>query len=227
MNSATNAGALAGGIIGAFFGGAILALMAAYVFDQRRKRSYYRSGRSKSVEPFHAVSTRRSLGPAITMTAWERLIPQSVDDETMTSTVKSLLDRVALHVDNFYARKSLTTAFDLKNLAKVDSKLLPYPLQDLIMDPNMQSPTIKHCIAFALTSSIVAGNGASNKILPIYLAVLPHKLASNSDSDKDTNGKYYEIFYRGIARADAPTSSSSSICRLEDFDIFLASEASR
>jgi hypothetical protein len=228
VSSTTNAGALAGGIVGAFFGGVMLALMAAYAFDHRRKSSPYKTRRSKAVESVHGAPTGKSLGPATIVPAWERLIPQPVDDETMTSLVKSLLDRVALHVDNFYSRKSVQiSALDLETFARVDSNLLPYPLPEVMIDPKMQLLAIKHCIAFALTNSIMPGDSASNKILPIYLAALPLKLASNSDSEKDTKSEFHKIADNRRTRADPSSSHSSSICSLENIDILPDPEASR
>ena len=148
----------------------------------------------KSIESTHGASNRKSPGPSTVTPAWERLIPQPADDEKMSSVVKSLLDRVALHVDNFYARKSLQiSTSDVDSLAKIDTKLLPAPLPELMMDPNMQMLAIKHCIAFALTSSITPGDDPSSKILPIYLASLPRKLTSDPDSEKDTKGKTRKI----------------------------------
>jgi hypothetical protein len=184
---------LAGGIVGAFFGGAILALMAAYIFSQRRKSFPYRTRSSKAVESVHGTSTRKSLRIPTVTNAWERLIPQPVDDETMGSLVKSLLDRVALHVDNFYARKSLPlSTSDLESLAKVDTKLLPVSLSEIMMDPTMQMLAIKHCIAFTLTDSITPGDDPGNKLLPIYLATLPRKLAPDAGGESDMKGKHYQ-----------------------------------
>ena len=206
----------------------MLALIAAYAFNHRRKRSPYKTRRSKVVESIHSVPTRRSPGPATNAPAWERLVPQPVDDETMSSLVKSLLDRVALHVDNFYSRKSVQiSAMDLEITTKVDSNLLPYPLREVMMDPNMQMIAIKHCIAFALTNSIMPGNSPINKILPIYLAALPLKLASSSDNEKDTKSEFDKIADRRRTRADLSSSHSSSICSLENIDILSAPEASR
>lgn len=138
--------------------------------------------------------------------AWETLIPQPIDDETMRSIVKSLLDRVTLHVDNFYARKSQIAPTDLENLAKVDSKLLPNPLPDLMVDSNMQLLAIKHCITFTLTNSIVPGNDPSDKILPIYLAALPRGFVRDLDSETDTRGNHHKIIDRPKAKADASSS---------------------
>ena len=183
-------GALAGGIVGAFLGGVILALMAAYFFNRRRKSSPYNNRSSKGVESAHGTSTRKSLRSPTVTNAWERLIPQPVDDETMGSLVKSLLDRVVLHVDNFYTRTAVQiSTSDLELFAKVDTKLLPGPIAEVMTDSTMQMLAIKHCIAFALTDSITPGDDPSNKILPIYLAVLPRKLAPNAGSDNDMKGK--------------------------------------
>jgi len=173
--------------VGAFFGGAILALMAAYFLNRRRKSPPYQDRSSKAIESAHGASTKKSLRPPPTVTnAWERLVPQPVDDETMGSLVKSLLDRVALHVDNFYARKAVQlSTSDLEFFAKVDTKLLPSPLSEMMMDPAMQTLAIKHCIAFAMTDSITPADDPSNKLLPIYLAALPRKLASDPKNEVD------------------------------------------
>ena len=108
----------------------------------------------------------------------------------MGSLVKSLLDRVVLHVDNFYTRTAVQiSTSDLELFAKVDTKLLPGPIAEVMTDSTMQMLAIKHCIAFALTDSITPGDDPSNKILPVYLAVLPRKLAPNAGSDNDMKGK--------------------------------------
>ena len=157
--------------------------MAAYFFNRRRKSSPYNNRSSKGVESAHGTSTRKSLRSPTVTNAWERLIPQPVDDETMGSLVKSLLDRVVLHVDNFYTRTAVQiSTSDLELFAKVDTKLLPSPIAEVMMDSTMQMLAIKHCIAFALTDSITPGDDPSNKILPVYLAVLPRKLAPNAVS---------------------------------------------
>jgi hypothetical protein len=187
----TNAGALAGGIVGAFFGGAMLALVAAYFFNRRRKSLAYKGRGNKAVESVHGASNKRHLRPATIVNAWERLIPQPIDDEKMGSLVKSLLDRVVLHVDNFYARKPLQiSTADVEAFAKVDTRLLPCPLSEMMLDLNMQMLAIKHCIAFALTDSIMPGDDdLSNKILPIYLAALPRKLVPEPESENDLRGE--------------------------------------
>ena len=190
-------GALAGGIVGAFLGGVILALMAAYFINRRRKSSPYNNRSSKGVESAHGTSTRKSLRSPTVTNAWERLIPQPVDDETMGSLVKSLLDRVVLHVDNFYTRTAVQiSTSDLELFAKVDTKLLPSPIAEVMMDSTMQMLAIKHCIAFALTDSITPGDDPSNKIIPVYLAVLPRKLAPNASSDSDMKGKPHKPAHR-------------------------------
>jgi hypothetical protein len=98
-----------------------------------------------------------------------------------------------LHVDNFYARKSLPLlTSDLESLAKVDTKLLPVSLSEIMMDPTMQMLAIKHCIAFTLTDSITPGDAPGNKLLPVYLATLPRKLAPDAGSESDMKGRHYQ-----------------------------------
>jgi hypothetical protein len=225
-------GALAGGIVGAFFGGAILAVMAAYFFSRRRKSPPFKSRGSKVVESVHGAPTRKPPRPPVATNAWERLIPQPVDDETMSSHVKSLLDRVVLHVDNFYARQSLQISpSDVEAFAKVDTELLPSPLPEVMMEPNLQMLAIKHCIAFTLADSIMPGDDPSNKILPIYLAALPRKLAPEPDSENDLKGKIFRKNGRFVRRREAianqlPSSGARSLRDLEIPDIVPAAETS-
>jgi hypothetical protein len=170
--------------------------MAAFLFNRRRiKGSNRRDLGHKSIESAHRTPKRHSRERHEMSPAWERLIPQPVDDETMGNATKSLLDQVALHVDNFYARKTLQISpSKLEPFAKMDTGLLTGPIAELMMDADMQLPVIKHCIAFILTAKMMPGVDASDKLLPLHLALVPHKLAPDSSDEKEVLGKISPIF---------------------------------
>jgi hypothetical protein len=214
-------GALAGGIIGAFLGGIILALMAAFLFNRRRnKNSNRRDPGQRSIESAHRTPKKPSRERHEISSAWERLIPQPVDDETMGTATKSLLDQVALHVDNFYVRKTLQIPLSkLESFAKMDTGLLSGPIEELMMDADTQLPVIKHCISFLLTAKMMPGVDASDKLLPTHLALLPLKLAPDSSDEKEMLGKIHQSSYSPNNDADVGGRRTASIFSLEIFDI--------
>lgn len=166
--------------------------MAAFLFNRRRNQNSKRFGFGQnSLESPRHTSNRLSHEPRETFAAWQRLIPQAIDDEAMSNVTKSLLDQVSLHVDNFYARKTVQIPDSkLEHFAKIDTNLLPGPLAELMTDLDMQLPAIEHCVAFILTTKLMPGSDASESLLPPHLAILPRQLAPNSSDEKEVLGEY-------------------------------------
>lgn len=190
-SSDINPGTLAGAVVGAFFAGAILVLMAAYIFSRRHKTTF--TGRGSMSESPSSTRDRRSgrtSHPAIVHAAWERFLQQPVDDDAMALAVKSIKDQVAMHVANVYVKKNCPISNSMLNaMAVLDTKLLPGALPELMMDSNMQLITIKRCIAYILTKKMMPGDSASDVLLPLHLATLPRTIDSGTAKDKETIGE--------------------------------------
>lgn len=182
-------GALAGGIVGAFFAGLIIALLAAYMFGKHRKKhSSKRKNQHRSPSADYAEYNKTSAvssAPA----AWERYLPQPVDDKAMRTAVSSVIDHIALHVTNVYSKKSIPLSGLMQDaMARIDSGMLPEPPSKLMLDPDLQAITIKHCIAHILTTKMMPGDDADNVLLPAHLAVVPTDPTSGIAKGRETQG---------------------------------------
>lgn len=182
-------GALAGGIVGAFFAGLIIALLAAYMFGKhRRKHSSKRKNQHGSPSVDYAEYNKTSAISAVPA-AWERYLPQPVDDKAMRTAVSSVLDQVALHVTNVYSKKSIHVSELMQDaMTRIDTGLLPEPPSKLMMDLDLQAITIKHCIAYILTAKMMPGDDADNLLLPAHLAVVPTDPTSGTAEGRELQG---------------------------------------
>lgn len=182
-------GALAGGIVGAFFAGLIIALLAAYMFGKHRKKhSSKRKNQRGSPSADYAEYNKTSVISA-TPAAWERYLPQPVDDKAMRTAVSSILDQVALHVTNVYSKKSIPVSELMHNaMTRIDTGVLPEPPSKLMIDLDLQAITIKHCITHMLTAKMMPGDNADDLLLPAHLAVVPTDPTSGISKDRETQG---------------------------------------
>jgi len=182
-------GALAGGIVGAFFAGLIIALLAAYMFGKHRKKhSSKRKNQRGSPSAYYAEYNKTSAISAAPA-AWERYLPQPVDDKAMRTAVSSVLDQVALHVTNVYSKKSIPLSeISHDAMTRIDSGMLPEPPSKLMMELDLQAITIKHCIAHILTEKMMPNDDADNLLLPAHLAAIPTDPTSGIAKGRETQG---------------------------------------
>lgn len=187
--STPNIGALAGGIVGAFLAGLIIALFAAYMFGVRRKKHSSKRRSQHSSFPADYAEHKKASDILPAPAAWERYLPQPVDDKAMRAAVSSVLDQVALHVTNVYSKKTILLSNSLQDsMAKIDSGLLPDPLSKLMMDPDLQAAAIKHCIAHILTTKMMPSDDADDTLLPPHLAAVPRGPVAGSAEGKEIQG---------------------------------------
>ncbi|TKA59261.1 hypothetical protein B0A55_11141, partial [Friedmanniomyces simplex] len=98
-------GVLAGGIVGAFLAAAITFLCMRRSGSKREPepvmdRRARRHSRSAGVNNGHARDEKLPI--LVDIHAWERYLPQGLDDRTVQTAVKTLFDQIQLHVENFY-----------------------------------------------------------------------------------------------------------------------------
>ncbi|KAJ5510949.1 hypothetical protein N7453_003052 [Penicillium expansum] len=139
-NGSFTSGTLAGAIVGAFAGGCILALLAAFLFFYFRKKSLQprekgpdssfvgeNTGKAsgQTITTFAGSSTTKSETPLPPVaTAFEsqyldlsRYIPQPADDNLVCMRIQSLFDQAGLHVENYYSRTTSNLALTQDSLA--------------------------------------------------------------------------------------------------------------
>ena len=110
-------------------------------------------------------------------------LPQSADDATIRKDVKTMLEQVEVHVENFYQNVSgsIPQKTDV-DIALFDSPNLPNPLSSLLAQAKSATPTIKHALAYFTTCAITSSGQLDSSFLPREYLVLPRKVvAAKSD----------------------------------------------
>lgn len=107
--------------------------------------------------------------------AWQRHLPQSADDTTVRSAVKTLFHQVELHVENFYRDSAVPMTDSLQaELLTVDSPHLPESIVALLPRARSQISLIKHCLLSYIVASISTDDNSVPSLLPTDYATLPH-----------------------------------------------------
>ena len=193
-------GALVGAIIGTLIGAVIITFVITWFVARKRSdrnssSAKHRSSRSpsrhQSVKGAGAgvVSEKPTSKSANAGLGWQAYLPQSADDRTIQSAVKTLFDQIELHVDNYYTRANVEINSNIHQaLSQVDSTRLPGPIDDLMLNSRTALPVIKHCFANLLIARISPSSNAGRSLLPAYLSVMPSKLEASSMPAGETTG---------------------------------------
>ncbi|KAL2037110.1 hypothetical protein N7G274_010106 [Stereocaulon virgatum] len=182
-------GTVAGIVIGIALGLALVTFLATFMCMRRRSGSATK-GKGGALDT-DGVGQRyqdsESKGPSVTETpsglaSFDSFLPQSADDKTVHTHVKTMLDQIELHVENFYqnASSSSTRLADAE-LAIFNSPYLPNSLATLLPQTNNQVPLIKHALAYIATSCISTNASPDWSLLPKDFVLLPSTIrAANS-----------------------------------------------
>lgn len=176
---------LAGALIGIVFGAPLITFFAtAWLILKSNFRPAWLHRLLRSQQS-RANRTSRVFGQASGRTisarddalyaqhAWEKHLPQMLDDDTVRSSVQTFFHLVELHVENYYRDEVVSINREMQAaLDKVNSQDLPGPVVSLL--PQTQLPTIliKHCLIRLLVSRILP-DGAGDSFLPSEFTALP------------------------------------------------------
>ncbi len=184
--------------MGCLVGGALIAFLVAFFIFRRKRKSqedtgvYYHDERRNQKEPLAAAATgEKSSAPSSSSSAgWMAYLPQSADDRTVQSAVKTFFNQIELHVDNFYHRANVSLDPRTREaLAQMDSGKLPGRIEEHMQDPRMIIPVIKHSIADLLITRLSPLTFPETSLLPANLAAFPTKLQTPSASLAEGQGK--------------------------------------
>ncbi|KAK4869338.1 hypothetical protein LT330_006338 [Penicillium expansum] len=228
-NGSFTSGTLAGAIVGAFAGGCILALLAAFLFFYFRKKSLQprekgpgssfvgeNTGKvsGQTITTFAGSSTTKSETPLPPVaTAFEsqyldlsRYIPQPADDNSVCMRIQSLFDQAGLHVENYYSRTTSNPALTQDSLARLshyDSISLPTSLITMLSNPRSQRAVLTHVLVESLLRAIQPGE-TEGSLLPAIYAKSPQKRGSEM---RDTATDRAEFAWRMLTSFlyDSPT----------------------
>lgn len=197
-------GALAGAIVGSIIGAAIITFLVTWLFFGKRNKKRDERQSSYRGRDHRSPSGHRSRGVAAGAVAeksssstsdesgfgWQAYLPQSADDQTVQNRVKTLFDQVDLHVDNYYTKSNVRIDSGTQTaLSRLDDSNLPDSIDNLMSNPNVALPVIKHCIANLLLARMSPGFQDGASLLPAYLAAEPSKLHSSSMPPGENVGK--------------------------------------
>ena len=99
-------------------------------------------------------------------------LPQSADDATVQTNVKTLLDQVELHVENFY-QNSPSGRVSSEDVSMFDSPGLPNPPITLLAQGTDAISVIKHALAESTVSAMSWKHSRLNSLLPDEYVSLP------------------------------------------------------
>lgn len=222
-NNRLSNGAVAGIVIGVALGLALLTFLATFLIMRRRNSKRNRRSRSmrdsrgvelnppgnrNSTTPKKPVVTER-FGASGT---YENYLSQSADDGTIQQKVKSTLDQIELHVENFYRNSSSSAVRpDDAELAVFNSPYLPAPLASLLPRSNNRVNIIKHALAQSITSSISPSASSAHSLLPAEYALLPSTVSSARSSVSNKAGKYRFVPSKLTERRDVTDTTKGSL----------------
>ena len=192
-------GALVGAIIGSALGAAFITFVLTFMIVKRKSKKSRIDAQPVDRDGSQKPSTNRSLQmPEKSMLAadmsdfrWEAYLPQSADDQTVHSSVKTMFDQIELHVDNYYRRRNVVLDNDIRHgLSEIEpDAALPAPIDALMENPHVALAVIKHSIAAALIARISPMVDPYGSLLPSRLAESPTKLTESNLSSKETMGE--------------------------------------
>ncbi|TKA82166.1 hypothetical protein B0A55_02028 [Friedmanniomyces simplex] len=135
------------------------------VMDRRARRH----SRSAGVNNGHARDEKLPI--LVDIHAWERYLPQGLDDRTVPTAVKTLFDQKQLHVENIYTTADVEITGGLAAaLWAVSTQNLPGPITSVMASSRSHLPVMKHCLAYMVTQSMT-GDGDPSLLPLLYRAI--------------------------------------------------------
>ena len=184
-------GTVAGIVIATALGLALLTFLLTF-WIMRRRKSGNRSVRahpsdhqtfemakqnqaslsSSPLEPDIPLPSQTSQGQG----ALESYLPQPADDATVCNNVKTMLDQIELHVENFYRRNSEPgTSIPESEIQMFESRRLPESLISMLKRNAHTDalPLIKHTLVYHTVSAVTTNGNAGTTLLPSEFVRLP------------------------------------------------------
>ena len=185
-------GTVAGIVVGAALGLALITFLATFAImrrqrqSKRQKRSKYSGdGRRVGLPPQHQDSTGVSR-------THDNYLPQSADDRTIQQKVRSTLDQMELHVENFYRNPSSSTLRPSNGeLAVFDSPYLSAPLASLLPHSKNRLNIIKHALVQSVTSALSPTADPTRSLIPTEYTLLPSTITATKSNVTLKPGKYH------------------------------------
>ena len=164
---------------------AILTFLICFLFFRRKNQRGQNRGSSGGNFASYNEKALPKSPTAATGFAWQKHLPQSADDKTIRSAVKTLFDQVEVHVENFYQDTPVQVSEQLQDsLAQINSPHLPETAVTLLPRARSQLPILKHCLLSYITASISTDDTSTQSLLPKEFSELPRLLRERGTDRK-------------------------------------------
>ena len=195
-------GTVAGIVVGVALGIALITFLATYLALRRRGGSQGQRNRQRldgdggpsgaakhqtlGSEPKKSLVTQTSSGS----NSIDGFLPQSADDKTVQNEVKTVLDQIELHVENFYQNTQVSgSRLADAELAMFDSPYIPSSFASLLPQTNNSIPLIKHALAHCITACITTPSESNWSLLPKDFVLLPNAVRAGGSTRSTKKGK--------------------------------------
>lgn len=197
-------GTVAGIAVAVGLGLALATFIATFLVMRRRRTSQceYDHGGSKGKTVSELADTNRqnslsepkkvlvTEAPKSSNTI-ENYLPQSADDKTVQTNVKTMLDQVELYVENFYRNDPGLSSVRLHaDIAVFNSPHLPNSLATLLLQSTQATFLIKQALAQSITSSILPRARPGSSLLPDEFMLVPTAAESTRNSGPTKPGNH-------------------------------------
>ncbi|KAK5170089.1 uncharacterized protein LTR77_004673 [Saxophila tyrrhenica] len=185
-------GALAGGIVGAFFAGLVLCALI-FMCLRRRKAKPTPSQAEEDQSSTGSNGARHfsnDKGPRVAttlsgVTDWTKHIPQDKGDGAISSALESVFNQIQTHVEGFYeAKPGLISQGDIEGVKRVSSDSLPWTL----MQSSDAAVLLEAVLVRWVVHRISGRSAAAESLLPAELTAIPEMNQWHMERDGSVDG---------------------------------------
>jgi hypothetical protein len=188
-NSGKLGASVAGGVVGGFFAGVAIGILILWLLRRRRRQTHATSGSTMRDELISSHSPggkeMQNLAIPMSVTGWQKHLPQEKDDGTIARTVKSIFDQVQVHMEGFYkARPRKMNGEAVAAIEGVSSADLAKKLSKAPNGVLMLEAILIRWIVHRMSLRSVA----AESFLPIEYTKIPEQNGWHMESDEHGNG---------------------------------------
>lgn len=195
-----SSGAAAGVGVGAAIGGILLASLAFFICFRRSRKSQPRYDSEVPLKrtPSYGEGKPTSLPQITAIGTWEsqaeKLLPQPVADDSISTEMSKLKSMINNHVVSYYRTSEIDLdSIDETALAGIveDPQISVSQLRSAIVDPQTRTPALRYLIASAIFSRIGLKSHPSTSLLPPEVASCLESMNGLRENDQ---GPFYLHF---------------------------------
>jgi hypothetical protein len=176
---------LAGGIVGILIAGVVACALLLWLLRRHRRQKH--AALRSATRDEHSPDSKgmQNLAIPMSVTGWQKHLPQEKDDGTIARTVKSIFDQVQVHMEGFYkARPGKMNGEAVAAIEGISSVDLAKKLSKAPNGVLMLEAILIRWIVHRMSLRSVA----AESFLPIEYTKIPEQNGWHMESDEHGNG---------------------------------------